>query len=98
MVWASLITQQHCAGTGACHTTEEEEEERVMWSMFLPTQSWDMWGYQACTMLAHRHVKPGDEARSLVVCSVYVSNHIQSTHLCCSRSCCSVLLYTLLCQ
>jgi len=56
MVWASLITQQHCAGTGACHTTEEEEEERVVWSMFLPTQSWDMWGYQACTMLAHRHV------------------------------------------
>lgn len=25
MVWKSLITQQHCAGTGACHTTEEEE-------------------------------------------------------------------------
>ena len=33
MVWEGLITQQHCAGTGACHTTEEEEGV-VVWSMY----------------------------------------------------------------
>ena len=62
MVWESLITQQHCAGTGVCHTTEEEEGV-VVWSMYKQSapalsgwgppsthQERDIQVYQACSI------------------------------------------------